>query len=100
MQTIHKYSIPIDEDYAVLTLPKWAKLLHFGEQPGLNGPASTLQLWAEVDTDEKVIEKHMVYVVPTGRPIPNKGIGLKYHGTVQMQGFGAPFVLHLYVKPI
>jgi len=85
MKTIHKYEIDIT-DTPVVSMPKFAKVRHFGVQ---NGKAF---IWCEVDTDSPVVD-HEFKLFGTGHPIINKyNSEMKYLGTIQLNGF----VWHLY----
>jgi hypothetical protein len=89
MNVIHKYRIGpgyrdghANEPQRVL-MPRYAQLLHVGEQVG------QLVLWAKVQTDEPLLER-LIRVHGTGHPLGvSPGI---YVGTA----FAGPYVWHVF----
>lgn len=82
MRTIHKYRI---NDIDVIAIPKGAKVLHAGIQ------SSAMTIWAEVDTEEKELEKRQFMIFGTGHTMPNNG-RLNHISSVQDD----VFVWHVY----
>lgn len=73
MYTIHKFSIPLQDEQTV-DMPKGARILTAQLQLGI------LCLWAMVDTDAPEVP-HKVSIYGTGGPVP--AVTGKYVGTVQ-----------------
>jgi len=67
-------------------MPKHANIIHVGEQ------RSVLCLWAEVDTEEKEVDRRTFYMMRTGNLWPS--VPVKHIGTViKKEG---RFVWHIY----
>lgn len=86
MNTVWKFDLQAT-DRQTIQMPSGAKVLSIGAQ---DPTGSTVQLWAEVDTEEKPEDRHFV-IVGTGNHQWAKGI---YLGTVITAG-GA-LVWHVY----
>ena len=86
MRTVHKFPIPIEDDFT-LEIPAGAKLLHVATQHGQ--PC----LWACVDTEHEPIP-YRFWLRGTGHEIAVTRHGAAYLGTFQLEG-GA-LVFHLF----
>lgn len=67
MKTIWKFPVPIT-DTTQVKVPRWSKILHFGEQDG------RLFMWAQVDTDHEATDHEAtdrvtLHVYGTGEPM-------------------------------
>jgi len=85
MQVIYKY--PLLSDQSFIDLPLGARPLCVQLQRGV--PC----IWALFDPQEKTLERHPLYIVPTGQPfdMPN----CTYVGTVQFPTGG---VYHFFLR--
>ena len=80
MRTIHKYLLPLCNDFTI-DMPNGAKILHVAHQ-GMD-----LMLWAQVDIEEE-LRKHRFSVLGTGHTIPDNISVLRYIGTAHNQQLG------------
>ncbi len=82
MQSVYRYTIPTEEDYFSLNLPKGAKILTVREQHGKP------QLWALVKLVKhgEPNETRNFRLAGTGDPIKEDPKKLNYIGTFQLAG--------------
>lgn len=78
---VFKYKLSPEQN--LIEMPRYAKLLHVGEQDG------EAYVWAAVDP-ERPVETRVLWVVPTGVEIDS---GLTFVGTVQ---FADGLVFHAF----
>ena len=81
MKTVYKYPLDEKSDIRSASIPRNSKIVHAGMQ------GDGLCIWAEVDTEEKILNKRYFSVFGTGSEIKGN------HITTFMMG---PYVWHLY----
>jgi hypothetical protein len=81
MKTVYKYPLLDKTDIRSASIPRNAKVVHAGMQ------GDDLCIWAEIDTDEKILHKRYFSVFGTGMEVRG------HHVTTFMMG---PYVWHLY----
>lgn len=87
MRTVWKYELPV-ADHVAVAMPRWAVILPFVHAPS----PDTIQLWAEVDTEQAETSR-VIVIVGTGNPIdPELYRQLSYLSSV----VAGPFVWHVY----
>lgn len=75
MKTIHKFRLTLSREQIIM-MPQDAKVLCVQEQAG------SICIWAEVFTNEPLVEHHF-WVVGTGQEITPDMDAMPYIGTVQ-----------------
>ena len=90
MVTIWKYEVLPLDNMQSFDLPAGAHIVHFGTDP-----RSRLCFWALVDTESRLVERH-VWCVGTGWPLEECGVAqeVEYIGSVN----SGPYVWHLLVE--
>ncbi len=82
MKTVWKFNVPLSDNVTV-AMPRGARILHVGVQSELTSLTPTFQLWALVDTEDK-IEYKTFRIAGTGHKL-NDEETQNYIGTVFFQ---------------
>jgi len=85
MRKILKYPVALSPSPQEFALPRGSITRHVDYQPTQQGP----EIWVEINSEEKIMDKRVFQVFGTGVDIPN---GSRYIGTYQR----SVHVWHLY----
>lgn len=93
MKKVYKYELPVEGGPQAVTLPRGAKILHFGHQ----GDPAMICIWALINPSEPTTIDKMFYVAGTGHELPEPSRWV-FAATINL--FPIPLVWHVFQELI